>query len=56
MKTFDQMTDQEFRLYLDVWARTRDEILAGLAGDPVAIANNRREVNRLRHVEEEGGE
>jgi hypothetical protein len=54
-KPFDQMSDWEFRRYLNDWARTRDEILAGLAGDAVAIANNRREVNRLRHMEEEDG-
>lgn len=33
------------------WTRTRDQILAGLAGDPVAIAENHAEVMRLDRKE-----
>ena len=35
------------------WMKTRDEILAALKGDPVAIANNFKEVERMRVRERE---
>ncbi len=36
------------------WRRTRDEILAALAGDPVARAENVKKVALMRQREERG--
>lgn len=49
------MTDNPHDLDLEhllQWQRTRNQILAALAGDKRAIAENHREVERLRRQEE----
>ena len=53
------MTSQEAQAFLRAaiecrrWMQARDEILAALKGDPVAISNNFKEVERMRVRERE---
>jgi hypothetical protein len=48
MAADDEITEL---LRLVRWQRARDQILAALRGDPVAIAENYKEVERLRQRE-----
>ena len=53
------MTDEQAQAFLRAaiecrrWIQARDEILAALAGDAVAIARNQSEVARIRERERE---
>ena len=48
MNQDDEITEL---LRLIRWQHARDQILAALKGDPVAVAENYKEVQRIRHRE-----
>ena len=48
--------EQAFVAEYERWRRARDEIMRALTGDPVAVSENWKELERMRQREQESDE